>query len=213
MDTPDVTDMEQKDKEDSPSVPERIKNWYRDLPDKKRYLEFVTALLTIPVLLTVLLSNLSNLQNKKDTDPAPAPTQTIVVTGTPGATPVPVISGTPQATPSPTPTPGPQCTPEVGPVTIVYPEEGDTVTGDPVCLDITRKSGNYCSVVWSYRINGGPWSAYTANSICMYGLTPGDKTLDLRVKSIVSDDEDVITRHFTVAGSTPTPATSSADTK
>ena len=122
------------------------------------------------------------------------------------------VTPTPTSTATPSPTPGPECTQLVGPISITYPTEGSTVNEDPVCLAITRQGQNYCSVVWSYRRNGGAWSAYTNNSICMYGLTPGVKTLDLRVNSIVSNDSTVLTRTFTVAGSptpTPTIATSS----
>ena len=62
-----------------PTVLEKIKKWYRNLPDKKRYLEFITALLTIPVLLTVLWSNLNNLQQK---GAVPTPTSAVQPTAT-----------------------------------------------------------------------------------------------------------------------------------
>lgn len=52
---------------------EKLKRWYRAMPDKKRYLEFVTALLTIPVLLTVMISNILSLQ-QKNAAPTPTPT-------------------------------------------------------------------------------------------------------------------------------------------
>ena len=45
---------------------EKIKKWYRAMPDKKRYIEFITALLTIPVLLTVLITNLSNIRQNNN---------------------------------------------------------------------------------------------------------------------------------------------------
>jgi hypothetical protein len=190
------------------SIIESIRSWYRALPDKKRYLEFFTAFLTIPVLLTVLLSNVNNLQNKKDAS-TPTPLSTIAVNPTTQPSPTASAGEAPTATA----TPGPECVQQVGPIDISYPLEGDTVTGDPVCLDISRTSQNYCSVVWSYRINGGAWSDYTDKSICMYGLTAGTKNLELRVKSIVSTDTTVLKRTFTVAGDitpTPTSATSSA---
>ncbi len=201
-----------------PSVIDRIRNWYRALPDKKQYLEFITALLTIPVLLTVLISNVSNLQNQKraaQSTASPTPViEKIVVTqpSTTNQTSVQSTTPTPTPTATPSPTPGPQCVQQVGPITITYPTEGSTVSENPVCLIITRQSQNYCSVVWSYRINGGAWSDYTNNSICMYGLTPGVKNLDLQVNSIVGNDSTMLSRTFTVAGSTPTPtpATSSA---
>lgn len=184
---------------------DKVRRWYRRLPDKKRYLEFITAFLTIPVLLTVLLSNVSNLQNQKKAEPTPTPISTPMVN-----TPAPTTRVTP-IDPTPTNTPSAQCTPGVGPIEIVYPEENSTVSDDPVCLDIPRQGGNYCSVVWSYRINGSNWSNYTDREVCMYGLSPGTKQLDLRVKSIVSGEEKILRRSFTVAGATatPTPATQS----
>jgi hypothetical protein len=182
---------------------ERLRKWYQAMPDKKRYLEFFTALLTIPVLLTVLLSNISNLQNSKNTTKAtPTPTMS---TPSPSTAPVDKPSITPVITTSPTPTPGPECIKQIGPVSIVYPTEGAIVNTNPVCLEIARQGQNYCSVVWSYRINGGTWSDYTNSIICMYGLTPGVKNLDLRVNSIVSTDNTILQRTFTVAGNTLTP--------
>lgn len=187
---------------------ERLRKWYRALPDKKQYLEVITAFLTIPVLLTVLLSNVSNLQNQKRTA-LPTPTPVIEkITVTPVQT-----TPTPTVTPTVSPTPNAQCVKEVGPIDISYPTQGATITGDPVCLTITRSGSNYCSVLWSYSINGSMWSAYTDGTICMYGLAPGVKNLQLRVESAVSSDSTVLQRTFTVAGNpspTPTIATSSA---
>lgn len=184
------------------SVIERTKSWWRALPDKKRYVEFLTALLSVPVLLTVVILNINNLKNQNQSKTAsptsPPPVVTIIQ---PPATTAPAAS--PMGNPSPT-LPA-QCTKAVGPVSITAPEEGDTVTGDPVCVVINRQDAQYCSVVWSYRINGGAWSDYTDSTICMYGLTPGAKKLDLRVKSLVSSDQVTLTRNFTVAGATPTP--------
>ena len=184
---------------------ERIKKWYRRLPDKKRYLEFITAFLTIPVLLTVLLNNISNIQKQQVMpSPTPAPTEAI----TKNVTPTKIVTIT--ATVSATPTPASECLKQIGPIEIVYPEENDSLNANPICLDIVRQTNQYCGVVWSYRINGSGWSAYTDKSICMYGLEPGVKNLELRVKSIISSDEIILKRTFTAAGPTPTPATQSA---
>lgn len=193
--------------EEKPVI-ERIRRWYRGLPDKKRYLEFVTALLTIPVLLTVLLGNLSNIQKQKtaDTTPTPSVTTTVAVTHTPS----PRLQNT-EGTQSPTPTTVAACIREVGPMEILYPEENVTISENPVCLELSKQKPQYCAVVWSYRINGSSWSAYTDRAICMYGLDAGRKTLDLRIKSIASGDEVILKRTFTVLGDpTPTQATSSA---
>ena len=74
----------------TPSFLEKTKRWYRALPDKKRYLEFITALLTIPVLLTVAISNVMNLRQNKAT-PTPAITTTAAVAVTPTPTPTPTL--------------------------------------------------------------------------------------------------------------------------
>lgn len=211
METHNTNQTGHSDSANDLSVVEKLRKWYRGLPDKKRYLEFITAFLTIPVLLTVLLSNVSNLQNQKkaETTPTPGITNATTPTAKPTAAPEKPL-GT-----SPTTTPAAQCTPGVGPMEIVYPEENATLSEDPICLDIPRVSGNYCAVVWSYRINGSNWSNYTDREVCMYGLTPGTKQLDLRIKSIVSGEEKILRRTFTVAGSitpAPTPATQSGVT-
>lgn len=198
-----------KTSEQKPFV-ERIRRWYRGLPDKKRYLEFITALLTIPVLLTVLMGNLSNIQKQKTADVSPTHSVTTTVVET--HTPSPRLLNT-EGTPSSTPTPATvaACTREVGPMEILYPEENVTISENPVCLELSKQNPQYCAVVWSYRINGSSWSAYTDRAICMYGLDAGKKTLDLRIKSIASGDEVLLKRTFTVFGApTPTQATSSA---
>ena len=54
---------------------EKFKDWYRNLPDKKRYIEFVTAILTVPVLITVIISNVSRInEDKKAANVNPPPT-------------------------------------------------------------------------------------------------------------------------------------------
>lgn len=192
---------------------EKARLWYRALPDKKRYLEFVTAFLSIPVLITVLISNVSSLQNTKKSETAaptaaPVPVTIVMQPTTPEqartiTTPVP--TNTPTSTPQ-------ACTPGIGSIELTYPTEGSVISRDPVCVELTRKNTNYCSVTWSYRINNGAWSDYTDKQICMYGLSSGSKLLDVRVKSALTGDEIILERSFTVAGitPTPTPATQSA---
>lgn len=218
MEEQTITPLEQVgEPKPRPSFIQRIKDWYRGLPDKKKYLEFITALLTIPVLLTVFLGNLSNLRTKDTGTPSetPVPSQSVIIQMEPS---IPNASAggimppqtTQTTTPSSTPTPIAQCIPEVGPVAINYPVEGSTVSTDPVCLTVSREGNRYCSIVWSYRINGGSWSDYTDKEICMYGLTSGLKELELRFKSIVSGEEKILERTFTVQGTvSPTPATQS----
>lgn len=198
-------------KEKHISVWKKVERWYHGLPDKKRYLEFLTALLTIPVLLTVIIANVRTLKTQEQ---PVTPTPTSATQPPFGNQPPPNQNEptlTPTVTNTPSPTPSSQCKKEVGPISIVYPEEGTTVTKDPVCLDIVRTGEDYCAVVWSYRINGGTWSDYTDKSICMYGMPSGTKKVELRVKSIVTGAETLLTRTFTVAGtSTPTPTSTSS---
>ena len=193
------------------NVVERIKSWYRALPDKKRYLEFVTALLSVPVLLTVILANVRSLQSKPpEISPQGTSGQAPQITYVPYE----VRRGEPTRTlfSSPTSQPAKECTREVGPVEIVYPAEGETVIGEPVCIDISYHQGDFCSVVWSYRINSGAWSQYTDKSICLYNIPAGDKTLDVRVKSIASNDEVLLRRAFTVPAPTGDPNASGSGT-
>ncbi|MBI2051569.1 hypothetical protein HYT33_02285 [Candidatus Roizmanbacteria bacterium] len=177
---------------------ERIKKWYEKLPDKKRYVELVTALLSVPVLITVLLLNVGNLKGKKDDQPQKQGGQTVNVTVVPRDEKGDKLSPTPQ-----------QCKKEVGPVDIVYPKENQTVTDTPLCIDISHKSAEYCSVVWSYKIDNGQWSSDSDKEFCFYNLPSGEHKLQLKVKSTVSKDEVLLERKFIYQG-TPTPSPTSA---
>jgi hypothetical protein len=171
---------------------------YRALPEKKAYLEFFTALLTIPVLITVIVLNVSNLKSQKDTK-LPTPTlavpEKVIVT-------VPVkndSSTNSQIQSIPTATPA-ICKKQIGPIEITSPEENDTLTDNPVNVDIDYTVGEYCAVVWSYRVNGGSWSNYDDKSIALYNLPQGSIKLELRVKSLTSNDQKTLTRNFTYKG-------------
>lgn len=186
------------------NLKEKIKNWYRGLPDKKKYIELVTAILSVPVLITVILLNLGNLSKNKDTEkfsPTPAKKEEAV-------TPIQIEIKTNESTPSSgLPVTSTDCKKEVGPIEIVSPEEGQRITSDPVCLDLSYKKGEYCAYVWSYRINGGSWSDYTDKNICLYNLSSGDKKLEVRVKSIASGDEVILKRNFIYENPNPSPTT------
>jgi hypothetical protein len=129
-----------------------IKSVVHQLPDKKRYAELITAVLSVPVLITVLLLNLNNLRKSNQ----PTPSNASVVQST---SPIPTVSISPKITPKvttktsvldPTPTPlstQSPCIKEVGPVTIISPEENEIVTTNPVAIDIERKEKNYCEIV------------------------------------------------------------------
>lgn len=178
----------------------RVRTWYRGLPDKKRYVEFITAILTVPVLLTVLISNIANINNNKKNEekvnPTPiitaAPTEKIIVITEK------VSDKEASATPTftPTPTVAKACVKEVGPVRITSPTDGQLMTNNPVCIKVGYQAGDYCSVVWSYRLDEGVWSDYTDKDICLYNLVPGPKTLEIKIKSSQSDDEVTLIRNF-----------------
>ncbi len=178
-------------------------NSVKKVPERKHYLEFVTAALSIPVLLTVILVNINNLNSSKrspELTPAPStPPREIIIrenTGIPNVQPTTV-----------TPTSTELCIKEVGPISIVSPREGETVTDNPVNF-VIRHDNKYCAVVWSYRINNGSWSEYSSNAPSIYNMPNGNVRFQLRVQSTVSTDTDSIELSFTYQGggvvSTPT---------
>ena len=179
---------------------EKFRHWYRKLPDKKRYLEFVTALLTIPVLLTVIYTNMVSIREDKKSNATPTPekSEKIVIiredenkenekSNTPTPTPTLVLSPTQTAK---------ECKKEVGPVKISNPAEEEVVNEDLICVKIDYTTGEYCSVAWSYKLDNNNWSDYTSSPFCFSKLDPGKHELDLRVKSTVSNDETTLKRTF-----------------
>jgi hypothetical protein len=184
---------------------ERVKDVFRQLPNRKRYLEFITAFLTIPVLLTVIYSNVNSIRNanaKKPTEiethvtPAPLPKQPQstgliievknVASGPASLAQAPVVEKEIIK----------ECKKEVGPVEIISPQEGQTVTDQNFCIDVSYHTGEYCAVVWSYRINDSAWSEYSDKSTCIYSMSPGAKQLEVRIKSITGGDEVLLKRSF-----------------
>ena len=189
----------------------RLKKSLKEAPNKKTHLDFVAALLTIPVLLSVIIlnyNNLNNLNKKPTSSTSPSPTSQVIIVSP---------SQSPQNSNS---TPAPSCKKQIGLVTITYPTEGQTVNDNPVCVNINYSDPTYCSVVWSYRINGGTWSDYNSNNPCLYNMPNGNVKFELRVQSTVSQTQtQTFTRNFvyngggTIATPSPTPATSSANTQ
>lgn len=171
-------------------------------PDRKHYLEFVTAALSIPVLLTVILINLNNLRETPKTEPTPSPstpTREIIIRETEGGNSVTTA-----------PTSSEICKKDIGPVSISYPKEGATLTENPVNFIIRYTDKSYCSVVWSYRINDGAWSEFSSNSPSIYNMPNGIIKFELRVQSTVSEDQEQLERNFIYQGtasptSSPTP--------
>jgi hypothetical protein len=167
----------------------KISSLYKKLPDKKKYLEFVTALLSIPVLVTVIISNVNNLKTKENEAPEPTKIVQYIPVNLPN-------EEKEKPTPIPTHLPTAECKKEVGPVDISYPEENSSLTENPVTVVVSYTPGEFCAVVWSYRINEGPWSQFDDKSIALYNMTSGQKKLELRVKSIVTGQEKILTRIF-----------------
>lgn len=176
---------------------------YRSLPDKKQYVEFFTALLTVPVLLTVIVLNVNNLRStSKAQDDKKTDTRPIIITT------APTKDNDDEKTPIPTTK---ECRDEVGPISISYPEEGANVDENPLTIGIKHDRVTYCAVVWSYRINGGRYSDYDDKSIAIYNPPSGTIVFDLRVKSLSSGDEKILKRTFTYSGSSTPSASASAN--
>ncbi|HEX7042559.1 MAG TPA: hypothetical protein VF189_04895 [Patescibacteria group bacterium] len=183
----------------------KTKELVKKLPIIKPHLDLLAAILTIPVLITVIILNFSNLAGKKATiTPTPSPEISTKVEYR-------TVTTAPHYTNSnPNPTDSPTCKQDIGPISISDPSEGEKVTANPVCIGIDYQGNGYCSVVWAYRVNGGPLSDYSNNSVCLYNMPPGNVTFELDVKSLVSSNTRVITRTFQYSPpvtptATPTP--------
>jgi len=196
----------------------RIKRKKLDrLYDKKPLIELVVAILSIPSLILLVLLNFNSLKNlNSKASPTPVPTAGIVIPGTSGSSASffsEPISRPPRPTQIPYTSQVP-CNKSLGPVSISSPIEGDTVSQNPVEIDISYNDGTYCSAVWSYSVNGSNWSDYNNSSVGLYNLPNGPVTFELRVKSLTSSNTTTLTRHFTYTGQSnaplPTIASSSA---
>jgi len=193
----------------------RIQKWYVILPDKKRYFELLTAVLSIPMILTVILVNMNTINKSKESStptPTSAPIQIVVENPASGSGNInpPKINITP--TPTPTST---ACKKDIGEIEILSPQEGEIITTDNVCINISTNS-KYCPVTWSYKIDNGSWSNYNNNDICLYNLTAGKKDLQIKIKSTVIDKTITLERNFTYQNSitaTPTPSTTSTSSQ
>lgn len=174
---------------------DKIKRFFRSisqLPDKKKYVEFITAILSIPVLLSVILLNYTNLQNqKKPTEDTKEPSPAIITI-------IRDRDENNQNNPTETIVSETECIAEVGPVTIVSPEAGETLQDNPLSIVINQNDpdNEYCAIVWSYRINGGSWSNFDDRDISIYNMESGEKKLDVRFKSLISGEEETISRTF-----------------
>jgi len=184
----------------------KFKHWYRILPDKKRYLEFITALLTIPVLLTVIYTNVVSINKDKDTKTTPTPEKIVVITEKEVQTEEKKTVAIPTPTSEVTPTQvTKECKKEVGPIKISQPSEEQVVTEDMVCVKIDYSTEDYCSVAWSYKLDNNNWSDYTSSPFCFSRLDQGKHELDLKVQSTVSSDEITLERTFYYKTKDPIP--------
>jgi hypothetical protein len=172
----------------------------KKLKPQKMHLDYVAGLLSIPLLIMGLIVNFSNISKKPATTTATPTPQVIVVPEKDTTNPKIVVQ----------PTNSSSCKKAVGPITISYPQEGDTLSDNPVCFTIDYPNENYCSVVWSYRINTGSWSEYNTNAPCLYNLPSGPVSFQLRVTSTVSNDTKSLTRNFTYKNNTTNPSASSS---
>ncbi len=175
-----------------------IRTYFGKLLDKKRYLEFITALLSVPVLLTVLFLNYMNIQERNKT-PEVTEKQPIIT----------IVQQTRSDEKKPSPTETAECIAEIGEINIETPEEGETISVNPLTIDVERVQDGkkYCSIVWSYRINSGSWSDFSDKDISIFNMESGEKILELKIKSIVSGEEKNISRKFTYKNTqeVPTP--------
>ncbi len=195
-------------------ITKRFKKGIHYITDRKHYVDVIIALLSVPALVTALILNINSLQTKKASSTA---TPTVVVQSSPQVVvPTEAVRIVTQAA-SPLPTSGPSCTPGIGQLTIAYPQELQTVSDNPLCIELDYDAQNNCQVVWRYRINGGSWTNYGNDSACMYSLPSGQNTFDLQVKSLSSQNMESYTRHFIYQGAvaptlTPAPVGSSSAT-
>ncbi len=180
---------------------QKLQKWFTNLPDKKRYLELISAFLTIPVLLTVVITNYNNI-SKNEGKPSENNSRENSIkekefSATPQEKTAPTL--TPFVTSNSTPTLAPvtECKKGIGHIEIVSPQENEVLSKNPVCLEIAYQKEDYCSVVWSYRINNQEWSEYTDRSICIYDMPSSEKKLELKVKGVNSDAQVILKRTFT----------------
>ncbi len=180
----------------------RLVRKIKKLRPQKMHLDYVAGILSIPLLIMGLIVNFSNIAKKPSTNTATPTPQVIVVPEKTTTAPNIIVQ----------PTNSNVCKKTVGPISISSPAEGETISDNPVCFTISYPDENYCSVVWSYRINGGSWSEYNTNAPCLYNLPSGNVSFQLRVTSTVSSDSKSLTRNFTYKGSavTSTPSASSS---
>jgi len=202
---------------------QRIKKWYSTLPDKKKYFELVTAVLSVPMIVTVIIVNLNSINRSKQTTTATitsAPIQVVVEAPASASGNINPPKDDKQSKITPTVTIVPTATPTsvackqgVGEVEISSPQEDEVITSDNVCIIISTDS-DYCGVTWSYKLDDGDWSGFSNQNICLYNLSAGKKNLQVRIKSNVVDKTVTLARDFTYKTAvTPTITPTATPTK
>ncbi len=189
----------------------RVRKVIQGLPSKKQYFELVGAMLSIPVLITVILLNTNSLRGNsaKTTTPTPA----VVVTEKDR-----VITQPPQViyqntgNDSSSGSSNASCTKDVGQVRIASPRQDEVVSTNPVCFDIASDDDSICPLVYSYRVDSGSWTDYSKNTVCLYNLQSGSHTVDVKVKSSQSDDVVQLRRSFQVGQTDSSPSTTPSPT-
>lgn len=167
----------------------RFTQGIKKIPHGKSHIDFITAILSIPVLLSVIILNYNNLKQVKPSN-TPTPTSTPIQNEK-------IIIVPQTSTPTSPSVTSAICKKDIGPIEITSPKEGETITSNPVCINIKYDDTNYCSVVWSYRVNNGSWSDFTSNNPCIYNAPLGNIKFDLKIQSTVTQKEQSLTRNFT----------------
>jgi len=176
-----------------------LRKWWSSLPDKKKWLDLVTAALTVPVLITVILFNMNKLQDEKAQnvkDDNASPTIEVVIKGGLENGTNAALSDKAQSSPATGVEPTPVCSLEPQPFEIISPEEGEKTDTDPVCISLEPQGEGFCPTKWAFRVNGSSYSTYTNDPICLYNMAEGSVKLEVRAKSDVSGREKTYIRNF-----------------
>jgi hypothetical protein len=200
--------MVKKEKKSAKEIQKAKKRKIEKLYEKKPIVEFIVAVLSVPSILLLLLLNIKTLTNNSNAKPTPPPITTNTSTGSITSFFSRPVTREPKPTLLPDATQAP-CIEGLGPVSISSPNEGDTVTTNPVNVNISYDDSKYCSAVWSYSVNGSNWSDYNNNSVALYNLSNGPVIFQLRVKSLTNSDSTTLTRNFTYEGQSTAPISAS----
>lgn len=185
-----------------------FRSFIQALPRRKQYIEFFTAILSLPIMITAIILNINALRPKTTPTNPTTPVSEKVIIISPGASSQTNVNTSPATTPT-----GGVCQTELPNVSISSPQEGESVSKDAVCIAPDIAKGNYCAIVWRYSVNNTSWSDYDDKAFCLYNLAAGNVTVRLQIKSTVTGATQEVDRHFTYTPSSnpsPTPVASSS---